>query len=138
MNRKIANTLVTAITGGMLSVSAFANPAMAGGSIAFYLSPRSAQDAKVMGFGFRAYSLYKGLHNGAHIYQIGRDNNAGIGQNGNGNLGIIHQEGSDHSATLQQNGNGNSYGVFQFGRNTDADVVQSGNGQSGAALLFGW
>lgn len=138
MNRKIATALGTAAIAASLSVSTLASPAMAGGLIAFYLSPRTAQDAQAMDFGLRGYSLYNGLRNGANIRQFGRNNSAGIGQNGNGNLGIVRQEGRDHSATLQQNGNGNSYGIFQFGSNTDTEVVQSGNGQSGAALLFGW
>jgi len=138
MNCKITNTLGTAAIAALLGVSALAGPAAAGGSIAYYLSPRTAQDAQVMDLGLRAYSLYNGLRNGAHIRQVGRNNNAGIGQNGNGNLGIVRQQGNSHSATLQQAGNGNSYGIFQFGRDTDTTVVQGGDGQSGAALLFGW
>ncbi|WP_315928446.1 curlin [Mesorhizobium sp. SP-1A] len=138
MNCKITATLGTAAFAALLGVSTLASPAKAGGSIAFYLSPRTAQDAQAMDFGLRAYSLYNGLRDGAHISQVGRNNNAGIGQNGNGNLGFIRQQGNGHSATLRQNGNGNSYGIFQFGRNTDAQVMQKGNGQSGTALLFGW
>lgn len=138
MNTKLANTLGIATIALLLGISAQAGSAMAGGSIAFYLSPRTAQDAEVMDFGSRAYSLYNGLRGGAHIRQLGRNNLAGLGQNGRDNLGIVRQEGNGHSATLQQNGSDNSYGIFQFGRNTDTQVVQNGDGQSGAALLFGW
>ncbi|KAA1179949.1 curlin [Rhizobium tropici] len=138
MNSKLANTLGIATVAVLLGISAQASPAMAGGSIAFYLSPRTTQDAEAMDLGLRAYSLYNGLRGGAHIRQLGRNNLAGIGQNGRDNLGIVRQEGSGHSATLQQNGSDNSYGIFQFGRNTDTQVVQNGDRQSGAALLFGW
>ncbi|AYG63651.1 curlin [Rhizobium jaguaris] len=138
MTRKFVNALGIATIAASLGVSTLASPAMAGGSIRFYLSPQTAQDAEAMDFGLRAYSLYNGWRNGAHIRQLGRNNLAGIGQNGRDNLGIVRQEGVGHSATLQQSGNDNSYGIFQFGRNTDTQVVQRGDGQSGAALLFGW
>ncbi|MBN9234642.1 MULTISPECIES: curlin [Phyllobacteriaceae] len=138
MNAKAANVLRTVAAAVMLGPLVLSSPAVAGGSIAFYLSPQNGDDAQMMDLGLRAYALYNGLRHGANVRQHGHGNNAGIGQNGGGNLGIVDQQGDSHSATLQQNGNGNSYGVFQFGRNTDAEVVQNGQGQSGAALLFGW
>jgi hypothetical protein len=138
MNRQIAKRIGSAALAVAVGFPLISGPAMAGGSIGFYLSPRTAQDAEALDLGLRAYSLYNGLRHGAYVRQSGRNNYAGLGQSGGGNLGIIRQEGSGHSATLRQNGNDNSYGIFQFGRNTDTDVVQNGNGQSGAALLFGW
>lgn len=138
MNAKLANAMRAAAAAIMLGSLTLSSPAMAGGSIGFYLSPQNSDDAQIMDFGLRAYALYKDLRHNGNIRQRGHGNNAGIAQNGSGNLGIVQQDGDNHAATLQQNGNGNSYGVFQFGRNTDTEVVQDGNGQSGAALLFGW
>ncbi|RWE13537.1 MAG: curlin [Mesorhizobium sp.] len=138
MNRQIANLVNAAALAAAIGLPLVAAPAEAGGSIGFYYSPRTARDARVLDLGLRACSLYNGLRGGAHIRQLGRNNRAGIGQDGAGNLGIIRQEGRGHAATLRQDGNENSYGIFQFGRNTDANVAQTGDGQSGAALLFGW
>ncbi len=138
MNRRITKLIGTTALAMAVGFPLFSTSARAGGSIGFYFSPRTAQDAEALDLGLRAYSLYNGLRGGASVRQSGWNNYAGIGQSGSGNLGIIHQEGSGHSASLRQNGNGNSYGIFQFGRGTDANVAQTGNGQSGAALLFGW
>ena len=138
MNRRITKLIGATALAMAVGFPLFSSPARAGGSIGFYLSPRTAQDAEALDLGLRAYSLYSGLRSGASVRQLGWNNYAGIGQTGGGNLGIIRQQGSGHSATLRQNGNDNSYGIFQFGRNTDTNVVQSGSGQSGAALLFGW
>ncbi|MEW6631795.1 MAG: curlin [Pseudomonadota bacterium] len=138
MNRQIVKLIGTAALATAVAFPLFSSPARAGGSIGFYFSPRTTQDAEALDLGLRAYSLYNGLRSGASVKQLGWNNYAGIGQNGGGNLGIIRQEGNGHSATLRQSGNDNSYGIFQFGRNTDTNVVQTGNGQSGAALLFGW
>ncbi|MDX8531725.1 curlin repeat-containing protein [Mesorhizobium sp. VK25A] len=138
MNRQIAKLIGATALAVAVGFPLFSGPAQAGGSIGFYFSPRTAQDAEALDLGLRAYSFYNGLRSGASVRQFGRNNYAGIGQSGGGNLGIIHQEGSGHSATLRQRGNDNSYGIFEFGRNTDTSVVQAGDGQSGAALLFGW
>ncbi|RUU11398.1 curlin [Mesorhizobium sp. USDA-HM6] len=138
MNRQITKLVQATVLATAIGLPLVAAPAKAGGSIGFYYSPRTARDTRALDLGLRAYSLYNGLRSGAHIRQLGRNNRAGMGQDGAGNLGIIRQQGSGHSAALRQDGNDNSYGIFQFGRNTDADVAQAGDGQSGAALLFGW
>ncbi|TIQ32813.1 MAG: curlin [Mesorhizobium sp.] len=138
MNRQIATLIQATALAAAIGLPLASAPAMAGGSIGFYYSPRTTRDARALDLGLRAYSLYDGLRSGAHIRQFGRNNRAGVGQDGAGNLGIIRQEGSGHSAVLRQDGNDNSYGIFQFGRNTDANVAQAGDRQSGAALLFGW
>lgn len=138
MNRLIRKTAMIASLVTLLGAPMLATPALAGGSIAFLLAPRTAQQAQAMDFSLRAYALYNGLKSGARIRQIGQDNIAGVAQNGADNVGIVRQQGDGHSATLQQQGNGNSYGLFQFGRNTRTDVVQAGDGQTGAAVTFGW
>lgn len=127
---------VVALSGALALPAA---PALAGGSIGFTLAPRTAEDARVMDFGLRAYALYQGLKGGgARIDQRGQNNAAGVVQQGDGNVGLVSQRGDGHSATLQQAGNGNSYGIFQFGRNTDTRVAQDGDGNTGAAFAFGW
>ncbi|SHG31031.1 hypothetical protein SAMN02745157_3981 [Kaistia soli DSM 19436] len=127
---------VVALSGAIALPAA---PALAGGAIGFTLAPRTAEDARAMDFGLRAYALYNGLRDaGAHIDQRGQNNAAGVAQQGAGNVGVVTQRGDGHAATLQQAGNGNSYGIFQFGRNTDTRIAQDGDGNTGAALTFGW
>jgi major curlin subunit len=137
MSRKIVNMSRIALLAAAVGLPSLSAPAMAGGSVSLYFSPRMARDAQALDLGLRAYSLYEGFRSGANIRQLGSNNRAGIGQNGSGNLGIVRQEGAGHSATLQQNGNDNTYGIFQFGRNTVANITQSGD-ESGLALQFGW
>ncbi len=135
----IKTALTLTATATLLAIASPATPALAGGSIAYYLTPRSASEAQMMDFGLRAYGLYKGLRGGgARIDQNGQDNSAGVAQDGGGNVGIIGQHGNGHAARLEQAGNGNSYGIFQYGRNTNADVVQQGDGGTGATFTYGW
>jgi hypothetical protein len=138
MNRNIRRQLITGLLAATIGTAALAGPAAAGGSVSLSIVPTQPQDARALQAGMQLYSLYKGIKSGGSIKQIGRDNAAGIGQNGAGNQGIIHQKGTGHAASLQQNGHGNSYGIFQFGRNTSAHVAQNGNGQAGATFQFGW
>ena len=138
MIRTLSKTLMAGLLATTLGSTAMVAPAAADGSFSISFAPRDAHEERALRNGLQLYSFYNAVRGGASIRQIGRNNAAGIGQNGRRNLGIVHQEGRGHTGTLQQNGNRNSYGLFQFGRNTSANVVQNGNGGSGATFQFGW
>lgn len=138
MIRKPLPTLMAALTAATLGSAALTAPAAAGGSLAINLAPTGADSGRAIRDGLRLYSFYNSIKGGASIRQIGRNNSAGVAQDGRRNLGIVHQEGSGHTGTLRQNGNRNAYGLFQFGRNTNGHVVQNGNGSTGATFQFGW
>lgn len=138
MIRKPLPTLMAALTAATLGSAALTAPAAAGGSVSVSIAPTSAQSDRAIRDGLRLYSFYNSVKGGASIRQIGRDNSAGVAQNGRRNLGIVHQEGSGHKGTLRQNGNRNAHGLFQFGRNTNGHVAQNGNGRTGATFQFGW
>lgn len=142
MIRTALSTLRTApraiVVAAALGTAALAAPAQAGGSIAFTVTPTSAQEAQAMRAGLAIYSIANQINSGAGIRQIGIGNAAGIAQNGGGNVGIVHQQGSGHTGTLTQNGNGNAHGLFQFGNNSTGHVVQNGNGNTGATFVFGF
>lgn len=134
----LKSAAATACLAGALTATMLAAPAHAGGSVAFTLTPTSAQDAQAMRAGLTIYSLVNGFSSGSGITQNGFANIAGLAQNGTGNVGVVHQQGSGHSGTLTQNGNGNAHGLFQFGSGSGANVVQNGNGDTGATFAFGW
>ncbi|MCV0397519.1 MAG: curlin [Rhizobiaceae bacterium] len=138
MIRKSVSTLMAAAIAASLGSAALTEPAVAGGSFTIHVAPTHAEGERAIRHGLGLYSLYNSIKGGASIRQKGRDNTAGIGQNGGRNLGIIHQEGRGHQGTLQQNGSRNAYGLFQFGRNTSGHVTQNGNGMSGATFQWGW
>lgn len=137
MTRTALKTVAAGLAAVMVATAAMTVPAAAGGSITFNYTPKNAKQKQALTTGLAIYGIVNAVQDGS-IKQFGKNNVAGLGQNGAGNFGVIHQEGNGHHGTLQQNGNGNSYGVFQFGKNTDADVVQNGNGQTGATFAFGW
>ena len=138
MATKTLKTLTAAIAIVMIGSATLVSPAAAGGSISITYVPHDAKHEQALEAGLAIYGIVNAVKNGASIKQIGKNNMAGLGQNGSGNLGIIHQEGKGNAGTLQQNGNGNAYGIFQFGKNNNSNVVQNGNGQVGATVQFGW
>jgi hypothetical protein len=136
--RKAIRTLAASVLALMIGVGSLASPAAAGGSISLSIVPGSAKDAHIMQTGLALYSLFQDAKGGAIVRQRGNHNEAGLGQFGRGNLGVVHQEGNGHSGQLEQHGNRNAYGLFQFGRNAQGHVVQNGHGQTGATFQFGW
>jgi len=138
MATKTLKTLTAGIAAVMIGSAALMSPAAAGGSISLTYVPHDAKHQQALEAGLAIYGVVNAVKNGASIKQIGKNNMAGLGQNGSGNLGIIHQEGKGNAGTLQQNGDGNAYGIFQFGKNNNSDVVQNGNGQVGTTIQFGW
>lgn len=137
MNHLSFKSLATAILIGGLGTMAITAPAHAGGSISMNFSPANGDDGDMISSGLQLYSLYRNFKDG-NIEQLGRNNSAGLAQNGRRNLGIIRQQGSEHNATLEQDGNDNAYGIFQFGRRSNVNVRQYGNNQSGATFSYGW
>lgn len=137
MNHLSFKSLATAILIGGLGTMAISAPAHAGGSISMNFSPANGGDGDMISSGLQLYSLYRNFKDG-NIEQLGRNNSAGLAQNGRGNLGIIRQQGSEHTATLQQNGNNDAYGIFQFGRRSNVNIRQDGNDRSGATVSYGW
>ena len=110
-------------------------PMQAENQISLSLTPRNAQEARVLRFGLAFYVLDRGLRSGATINQIGRDNAAGIAQFGDGNFGLIRQRGNGHTATLDQPGQTGAYAIFQSGKSTQAQVRDGG---TGVLLQYGW
>lgn len=138
MTRTFLKTLTTGLVAATIATAGLTVPAAAGGSVSLSFTPSNQREAAALRTGLGVYSVIQGVRNGASVRQIGRDNFAGLAQNGSRNTGLIHQRGDGHSASLEQNGNGNSHGIFQFGRGTGANVVQNGNGRTGATVQFGW
>jgi hypothetical protein len=134
---KMTKTLIASVVAVMIGAAPLATPAAAGGSLSITYAPRDARHAQALETGLLIYGAVNQIKNGG-IKQKGKNNMAGLGQNGSGNFGVVHQEGNGHHGTLQQNGNGNAYGLFQFGKHTNADVVQNGNGKVGTTFQFGW
>ncbi len=137
VNRISFKGVITAVLLASLGQIALTAPVYAGGSISMDIAPADSEDGGLLSSGLRLYSLYRGFKDGS-IEQMGRNNAAGLGQNGYGNVGIIRQQGNEHRATLQQNGDDNAYGIFQFGRRSDVNVRQNGNHRSGMTLSYGW
>lgn len=133
---QIFAVLVAAAT-VMVGQAALTEPASAGGRVSWTYAPSDRDASSALSMGLQAYGLINDLRSG-EIRQKGRNNRAGLGQNGRGNLGIVQQRGDGHSGTLQQNGDNNAFGLFQFGRGTDDHVVQNGDGGSGTTFSYGW
>ncbi len=134
---KKTKTLIASAVAMMIAAAPLATPAAAGGSLSFTFAPKDARQAQALQTGLLIYGAVNQIKNGG-IKQKGKNNSAGLAQNGAGNFGVVHQKGNGHSGTLQQNGNGNAYGLFQFGKKTNADVVQNGNGKVGTTVQWGW
>ena len=122
--------LAAAVTGTL------AAPASAGGSVSWNFVPQNREEAQVVRNGLALYGVLNNTKGKSSVRQKGKNNNAGLVQNGKGNLGVIHQNGKGHNATLDQKGKNNAYGIFQYGRKTDAAVTQTGKGNTG--MLFQW
>lgn len=137
MKRLSFKTLITALLIAGLGQVTLSAPAYAGGWISMNVAPSDAGDETMLSSGLQLYSLYRNFKDGS-IEQRGRNNSAGLAQNGRGNLGIIRQQGSEHTAILEQNGNNDAYGIFQFGRRSNVNVRQDGNDRSGATISYGW
>lgn len=137
MKRIGFKSVVAALVISGLGPMAISAPAYAGGWISMDVAPSDDGQATMLSSGLQLYSLYRNFKDGS-IEQRGRNNAAGLAQNGRDNLGIIRQQGSGHTATLEQNGNNDAYGIFQFGRRSDVRVRQDGNDRSGATLSYGW
>ena len=100
--------------------------------------PQNQKDEQVVRKGLVLYQYLNQTKGNAVVNQKGRNNNAGLSQNGKGNLGVIHQDGKGHNATLDQKGKNNAYGIFQYGARTDAAVTQRGKGNAGMLFQWGW
>ncbi|WP_172297722.1 curlin [Pseudoruegeria sp. HB172150] len=122
---------LTALT--LALTTAFAVPAMAGGTITFGFNAKNQDEANAIRAGLAIYSLVKDIDTNGHITQNGINNAAGIAQGGKNNKGIIHQDGKNHDGTITQNGNNNACGLFQFGNGATGHVNQNGGE---ACLIF--
>ena len=129
------NSLVASMLIAAAAVGASAAPSAAG-QFSINLSPKQAEQQRMMDAGLGIYALVKGIEDGS-ITQRGNRNAAGIAQSEGDSLGIIYQEGNRHTGTISQQGGRNSYGLFQFGEGTESHVRQSGN-ESGLGFIFGW
>ena len=138
LTRKTLRILTASLVALAIGAGSLASPAAAGGSVSLSIIPGSAKDARAVQTGLALYSLFQNARGEAIVRQRGNNNEAGIGQFGRRNLGVIHQEGDGHSGQLEQHGNRNSYGLFQFGKRTRGHVVQNGHAQTGATFQFGW
>lgn len=127
-----AALIAAALTG------AFAAPAAAGGTVSWTFVPQNKKEEQVVRNGLVLYQYINQAKGSAIVRQKGRNNNAGLRQDGKGNIGIIHQNGKGHNATLDQQGKNNAYGIFQYGRKTNAAVTQKGNGNAGMLFQWGW
>lgn len=139
MNRKLSAAFAaTLIALGATPALTGAAEASSRGSISISVSPRNAEEDRLMRAGLGIYSMVQGVRSASQIRQHGTANAVGIAQHGRNNGAIVHQDGRDHNGTVQQHGNNNRYGLFQFGRGTNGQIVQSGNGGTGATFQFGW
>lgn len=139
MTRNFFKTTLIALSLVSMTSLGFVAPAAAAGSFSLSFATNSPRHAQELRAGMQIFNILNSLENrGGVIHQNGRNNAAGLRQNGNGNFGTVWQEGEGHHGQLEQNGSGNAYGVYQFGRNTDVNVRQIGNGQTGATFVFGF
>lgn len=137
MTRTVLKSVMAGLIAATVGSTAFVAPASASGQVSITVRPQNADQDRAMRTGLAIYSIVNQVKGGAAVRQKGKNNSAGIAQNGKGNLGIVHQEGKGHNGTLTQNGNGNAHGLFQFGKNTNGHVTQNGGG-TGATFQFGW
>ncbi len=110
--------------------------AIAGQSKTIILTPKGKQ-AQAIREGLRIYGWANNVRNTALVDQRGKNNGAGVSQNGSGNFGAVVQRGRNNSATLAQNGNNNAMAIFQVGRGHTYDASQNGNGKSGIVVQLG-
>ena len=129
--------LTVSVATALLAPVVLPAPAHAGGSVSFTFAPPAEDGGDILSTGIRLYSMYRGLKNG-EIRQKGNGNEAGVYQNGSGNVGFVRQRGDGHSASLRQEGEDNAYGIFQYGRNARTDVDQRGYGNGGLTFSYGW
>lgn len=132
--RTAAALLVGALMAGALPAA----PAQAGGTVGLTLTPQSRDAERALRAGLAIYGIANDIRASGSIRQFGRDNRAGLAQDGRGHLGIVHQEGRGHTGTLTQTGRSNAHGLFQFGRGANADIRQDGVGRSGVTVQFGF
>ena len=99
--------------------------------------PRDAREARLLSGALAIQSARSHVRSGGRIEQWGRDNAAGLRQEGGGNWGLIRQDGEGHEATLDQSGGGNAHAIVQGGRGARADVAQTGR-ELGLTLQYGW
>jgi hypothetical protein len=130
-------TLRAALLAAVLT-GAFAAPATAGGTVSWNFVPQNQKDEQFVRKSLVLYQYLNQAKGNVIVRQKGKNNNAGLRQNGKGNLGVIHQDGKGHNATLDQKGKSNAYGIFQYGARTDAAVTQRGNGNAGMLFQWGW
>ncbi|MGJ3261859.1 MAG: curlin [Salinarimonas sp.] len=133
----MTRTRTTLACASLLAAVLAGSPASAGGALSITATP-NGDAGRLLAAGLALYGIAKDIDANGRITQRGRDNAAGLLQDGRGHLGIVHQEGRDHVGTLEQSGAGNSYGLFQFGRGTRAAVRQHGVGRSGVTVQFGF
>ena len=118
---------------------ALAAPAAAGGvMVSLNIVPQNKKEEQAVRNGIVLYQYLNQATGDAVVRQKGKNNNAGLSQNGKGNLGVIQQDGKGHNATLDQKGKNNAYGIFQYGKKTNAAVTQRGNGNAGMLIQWGW
>jgi hypothetical protein len=131
--RILSAALIAAALTGALAV-----PASAGGMVSVNIVPQNKKEEQRVRSGIVLYQYLNQATGNAVVRQKGKNNSAGLRQDGKGNLGVIHQDGKGHNATLDQKGRNNAYGIFQYGRKTDAAVTQKGNGNAGMLIQWGW
>ena len=134
---RIGHGTRAALVAATLGAAGFAGAGTqaAAGTLSVSITPRGAQEARVLSTAVALYALHRDLRSGADIRQAGRNHAVALQQSGPGHRGIIRQRGEGHSATLTQQGAPNAQVIVQFGRGAEADVVQTG-GQSGILLQF--
>ncbi|TCT10430.1 hypothetical protein [Paralcaligenes ureilyticus] len=74
----------------------------------------------------------------ASIFQIGRQNTAGVQQQGSLNTARLSQAGSDNGISAAQQGNGNSAFLTQAGAENLISLAQYGNANYASAAQFGY
>ncbi len=96
----------TTFTALALAVStAFAAPAMAGGTITFGYSAKTQDEANFMRAGMAIYTLAKDHHDNGRITEGAANTAIGI-VTSNGNHAILDQQGNNHEAGMVMGNNG--------------------------------
>jgi len=122
----------------LAATTAFAAPAIAGGTLSFEIEAKNADEANAIRAGLAIYNVVNDIQTNGHITQNGVNNIASLAQGGSGNVGVIHQEGDNHDASLHQAGTNGSYGIFQVGDGANGHVHQGGNGEAGLLFQIGF
>src|SRR6476660_520343 len=84
MNRLAAAALAIAVI-----VPAASVPAAANGQFSVHVAPTNGNEDRAMRTGLALYQMYRDVRGGASIIQRGRDNSAGVAQDGRDNLGVV-------------------------------------------------